>query len=190
MATHRDGKGEAQSPRPPPEAFVEALLRNPLRAEIMRLLDKTPGMNKHQLAMALDVHVNAVEFHVQRLSEAQLVETRPGWKGRETLCFTAENVALWENPATRVLFGRGPPREVARFLAEHPGADVQETAEALGISIHTVRRHLRTLESCDLVQRMRVDQQVIYHAEPELVSWLADVEKDGERKGRAVGFDV
>lgn len=163
----------------PPEVFVSALLQNPIRAQILELLDETPGMNKHQLATALDAHMTVVDFHVQRLVESRLLETRSGHNGRETLCFTTHNAGLWENPSTRVLFGRGAVRQVAMFVTDHPGADAQSTAEALSLSIYTVRRHLRTLEEFALVQRIRVERQVIYHAAPQLVSWVEGVGRKG-----------
>lgn len=171
----------AQTGRVPHETFVSALLRNPVRSKIMTLLKRKPGMNRSQLARRLNMHENAIGFHLDRLIKAHLVVTRPGWDGREILCFTADNVSLWEQPETRILFGRGPPRKVARYLAEHPGTGTRQVAEALGLSANTVRRHLRTLEENDLVQRMRVDREVIYHAQPALVRWFEVAEKDDLR---------
>lgn len=163
-----------------PQPFRAALLRNPARREIRQLLEQTPGLNPHQIADALDMHQNAVDFHVGRLADANLLALRPGCDERERLCFTPDNVNLWDDPATRMLFGRGPPRRVALYLAEHPGTNARELADALGLSVPTVRRHIRTLESCDLVQRLHVDRRVIYHAEPRLTTWVETV-WDGAR---------
>lgn len=168
-------KGEERKEKPMPQGFVTLLLRNPNRAAIRRLLERRPGMNKHQLATETGIHVNAVGFHVERLVKAGLLEVRPGAKGREKLCFTPENVHLWENPATRALYGRGPARQVAMFLAENPGTGVKEACKALNMSVHTVRRHIRELEEAELVQRMRIERQVVYHAEPELIRWAEEM---------------
>ncbi len=168
------------------DAFVSALLRNPTRSKIMELLTKKPGMNKHQLAKALGMNLTGVKFHVQRLAEIGQVETRTGM-GRETLCFTADNIHLWDDRSTRILFGRGPPRDVAMYLAEHPGAGADQISDALDLSLHTVRRHIRALEECELVQRTRVDRKVIYQAEPSLMEWIEKVGRDGDGTWRLEG---
>jgi predicted transcriptional regulator len=163
----------ARSKAPPtPDHFRKALLRNPHRARIVALVTEHPGLNKHQISKRIGLHVNAIEFHMERLIQVGLIETRPAMIGRETLCFTPENIHVWEDPATRILFGRGPPRDVARYITENPGASVQEAADALGVSVHTVRRNLKTLQEVGLVQSLRVERQVLYHAEPALVAWL------------------
>lgn len=171
-------KGQDPKEKPMPEGFVTLLLRNPARAAIIRLLRRRPGMNKHQLAKETGIHVNAVGFHVDRLVKAGLLEVRPGAKGREKLCFTPENVHLWENPATRALYGRGPARQVALYVAQNPGAGVKDACKMLEMSVHTVRRHIRELEEAELIQRMRIERQVVYHAEPQLISWAESVGED------------
>lgn len=130
-------------------------------------------MNKHQLSKVIGITPHAIDFHIGRMEEYGLVETRPAaTNDREALCFTKENVDLWDNESTRILFGRGAPRPVAAYLAKHPGANVVELSEALGLSVTTVRRHLRILQEAQLVQQLRIDRDVIYHAEPELAHWI------------------
>jgi predicted transcriptional regulator len=170
MRRRRTRKFPADPPRAP-EEVLEALLRNPMRQQILELLENRPGMNKHQLALALGVRPNAVEFQLDRLTRAGLVARRPSENPQETLCFTRENVNLWDDESTRMLFGRSGPRDIAVYLAQHPRATVSDVSEALGVSVHTVRKHLRTLEDAELVQRLRVERQTWFHAEPTLRDW-------------------
>lgn len=156
---------------------VQALLRNPLRRRILEILKRRPGMNRQQLARELGINLNGVGYHIERLEKVRLVALRPGLKDKETLCFTAENVELWEKKSLRVLFGSSRTSEVGLFLAQNPGAGPMQVAHALDLSVHTVRRHVRRLEDSGLVQRLRVDRQVEYHAEPALVSWVETIGK-------------
>lgn len=173
MGTSEKGKKASnRSNKKVPEKFLELLLDNPTRKEIIRLLETKPGMNKHQISKELGMNVNAVEFHLDRLIEAGQVKIRSENKKREIHCFTADNVDLWENESTRILFGRGPSREVALFVAQNPGASAKQIAEELCISINTARRHIRQLEKAELIQKMRVEQNVFHHAEPGLEEWV------------------
>lgn len=183
MATREPGSGAGGAQKVPPPTFVEMLLKNPFRMKILRLLEQDPGMNKHQLAVVLGLRVGAIEFHVDRLVAAGLIETRPG-PGRETLCFRTQDATLWDDPATRMLYGRGPAKQVALFLAGHPGVGSQEVAETLDLSIHTVRRHLQLLQENELIQKMRVERQVVYHAEPTLLEWIEAAQKETGEKWR------
>lgn len=174
MGTRNRGRKARDGRKIPSKEVVDALLENPLRRGIMDLLGHRPGMNKQQLAQELGVNGNAVEFHLRRLERYGMVVFRAAaHKGRETLCFTWENVDLWEDEATRLLFGRGLPRQVAMFLAQNPNASVSDVAKGLGMSPHTVRRHVKLLEEHDLVEGIRIHRDVLYHAAPPLRSWVA-----------------
>lgn len=162
------------APEETENVFGDHLRRNGLRGRILEQLDRQPGMNRHQLAVALDAHVNSIIFHVGRLLDQKVLESRPGSKGRETLLFPAHLAHLWDNPSTRVLFGRGPPRELAEYIAKNPGSDSKQAAEALDLSIFSVRRHIRLLEENNLVERFRIEREVIYRAAPELTDWLRE----------------
>lgn len=153
------------------------LLGNPVRAKILAVLDAQPGLNKKQIARRLDLKVGDVEFHLHQLRRAGRLLLRRG-RGHETLCFTPDNVHLWDQGTTRVFFGRGSSRPVADYLAHNAGASVPQVAEALDISVHSVRRHIRILEDCKLVQRTRTSLEFHYHPEPKL---MACIEQLGDR---------
>lgn len=158
------------------ERFRSAILRNNHRVQILECLRCRPGMNLRQLGRALGLGVTSVQFHIGRLENHGLVATRTSEKGRETLCFRPDDVSLWDRPETRILFGRGPARDLAVHLAENPMTNVAAAAEAIGVSVYTVRRHIRVLEEHDLVERLRVNRDVLYHAEPELEEWVEEIQ--------------
>lgn len=185
MGTRKRRANDERDERPPPELFVRQLLRHEVRQEILRLLAERPGMNQHQLSQELGVNHNVVVYHVKRMQRFGLLETRPGVRQRETLCFRPEDVSLWDVESTRFLLGRAPALGVAQFLAANPGAEANAISQALGLTVPTVRRHLNTLEEEELVQRFRVDRKVLYHAEPELVNALAALLPGGDPTGDA-----
>lgn len=122
------------------QPFGETLLGNPLRAEMVTLLEERPGLNKLRLANMLDTEIKNLEYHLDRLVKADLVEVRRG-RGHETLCFMKADVHLWDSEQSRVFFGRGSSRPVASFLAKQPGASVPEVSSALGIDLFRASSH-------------------------------------------------
>lgn len=180
----RDGGGgrERSDPRRDPEGtdgisqtFRDALLRHEVRGAIVDLLQNRPGMNKNQLSRELDIYVNLLDFHLNRLIKAGIVTTRPAAQGKEVLCFLPRDVHLWEDPDTRILFGRKPTRDVGLFLAENPGCTTKAVADALDCSPVTVRHHLRTLGDHGLVDKLRLSRRVIYQPEEKLRQWVQEI---------------
>lgn len=165
------------------------LLEDPTRRAIVELLDRTPGLNVSQLRRRADVARNTMEFHLRRLSEADLVVTEQRDDGNEVLCFLQVDAALWDRQATRVLFGRSSNRQVALCVEEHPGSSTEEIAKAVGLEPVTVLHHLRTLRDHGLVERMREANAVAYFPSPRLEAWVEDVDGDYERPWRRSGTD-
>lgn len=179
-------KKKPGAPERSPTSQVGMLLQNHTRSSIIKLLRERPGMNRNQLAKELGITPSAVGFHVERLVEAHIVETKPAPKGREMVCFTNENVHLWNDKATRVLYGRGLPRRVACYLVKHPGADVHQIAWALDEPEYTVRRHLMTLRGSELIARTQIKKNVYYHPQPRLEDWVESV---GRNYGNSCDWD-
>lgn len=88
---------------------------------------------------------------------------------------------LWENPKTQVLFGGDAKRNVALFVAEHPGSTLKEIADAMDCAPTTIRHHLDALEDHGLVEAIRVESADRFHPEPALVEWYREF---GEGFGR------
>lgn len=164
-----------------PDSVLDRLLDHPTRGRIVELLGDRPGMNKNQLCEEMDLHSNLLDFHVEKLEDIGVVATRPSAQGKEILCFLKDDLDLWQDEKTRILFGRSPVRHVGLFLAENPGASTQEVAGALGVSPVTIRHHLRTLLEFDLIQRFRAGRVFVYEPQDELATWAVDVGRGFER---------
>lgn len=159
----------------------EALLRNPHRQAIVDQLKRTPGVNKNVLATSLDIGRSSLDFHVDRLRRADILVTKPGLKGRQRVCFLQRDEHLWEDPKTRILFGGAPARNVALYIAENPGATVEDLSKALGRSESTVRHHLKALREHGLVDTIRIGRTHEHHPQPSLLEWTCEVGGGFER---------
>lgn len=95
-----------------------------------------------------------------------------------------QDVDLWTDEFTRILFGRRQSRAVALFLAENPGKTTRQIAQALRISPVTARHHLRTLMEHGLVHRYPAGQTKIYEPDDALTTWVRDEGEAFERPWR------
>jgi predicted transcriptional regulator len=81
-----------------PEERPEVLrgLASPVRARILRLLHRKPGVNVSDIAAALDLPQSTVSSNLQVLETAGLIrtETQKGRKGNQKLCFSAFDEVL------------------------------------------------------------------------------------------------
>lgn len=161
------------------------LLEDPTRQAIVAHLEQAPGLNVSQLRRRVGAARNTVEFHLRRLARADLVVTKRRDEGHEVLCFLATDASLWEREATRVLYGRRANRQVALFVAEHPGSSTRGIAEAVDREPVTVLHHLKTLREHGLVERLREGNEVTYFPSPTLARWIQDVDGDYQRCWRA-----
>lgn len=153
----------------------KALLRNAHRQEIVEQLDCTPGVNKNILTASLDIARSSLDFHVDRLRRADIVVTKKGLKGRQRICFLQRDEHLWENPKTQILFGGDPARNVALYIADNPGATLEDLSNALERSKSTVRHHLKALREHGLVDTIRIDRTHEHHPRPSLLEWTCEV---------------
>lgn len=160
----------------------DRLLAHPTREAIVDLLAERPGMNKSQLCQALSLDADDLDHHLKRLEDGHRVATRSSIGRRETLCFRAEDVQLWEDESTRVLYGSSKSRLVALYLTEHPSSSTREISRALRISPVTVRYHLTNLQVHGLVHRHRAGQAFVYEPNDVLNRWVREV---GEGFGRS-----
>lgn len=158
-----------------------ALLLSERRQRVVRQLDRTPGVNVTTLGRKAGLPRSVARFHVGKLRRAELVVVKKGVEGNERVCFLPADAHLWENPKTRVLFGGDPTRNVALYIAEHPGARVEEIGEAVGRDPRTVYHHLEKLEDRSLVDSVPAGRGSVYHPEPELCEWEQAAGKGFER---------
>lgn len=141
----------------------------------MDLLADRPGLNKSQIADELDLDLNAVRFHLERLAAVDLVEMRASPRQGEVVCFLPSNVELWEEPSTQILFGGSRVREAAILILEQPGITAEEIGEAMELSSGGVHHHLSVLLDRNLVERFRLGRAYRYYPTPTLEGWYEHV---------------
>ncbi len=171
--------GSEQVEEEPPE-HVQAEIRNsllihPTRADILETVKAKPGINKNQIRLELSIGLKVLDYHMTKMEEAELVVRMPSAQGKEVLYFAPEDVELWENPRTRIMFGRKPTRHVATYIAENPGTSSEAIAEALDLSVVTIRHHIRTLKDHNLIVSAKIGRQVEYHPLSELREWVEEL---------------
>lgn len=142
------------------------------RCKIVEAIKETPGMNKNQLRKELGIGMKILDHHLRELTHAELVLRRASAQGKEHLYFHPDDEELWENPRTRIMFGRCATRNVGLYISENPGATTKEIAEALGIAPVTVRHHLRTLRDHQIITSAKVGRSYEYHPLRELREWV------------------
>lgn len=112
------------------------LLDNEKRQAVLSQLREEPGLHLRALARAVDMPLSTVAYHVRRLEEAGLIESRSDGLKRRFLPASADP-------------SQGPADDVrARLLAviqEDPGVTQAEAARRLGVSRQLVHHHLQRL---------------------------------------------
>lgn len=155
--------------------FAQRCLESDTRERIHDLLLDLPGLNKSRIAEQLDLHISTVVGHLEVMEAYGVIEIEDTPHSNEKLCFAAENVHLWEDHRTRILFGRGPLKHVAICLAENPGATVKEIADALGLKPGAVYPHVRRLAEHGLVRSEPIGGAHRHCATPPLEAWVQEV---------------
>lgn len=159
----------------PPEV-AEVFLENPTRRRLIELIQQCPGMNKNQIADTLQLNASTVTHHLERLNETGHIITIAPKMTNQKFCFTPDNYHLWNHKDFRILLGRATPWKVALYLAQNPGATTKQIAQDLNRSVPTIQRHIRDLQSNRLIHSTRIDRDVHYHADQNLVEWMQRME--------------
>lgn len=153
----------------------ESLLSQPVRKSIYDQIGRFPGINKSQVAKSLDLSYSHVDFHLERLKEHGLVVERPGETGPEILLFCEGDAHLWDDPQTRVLYGRSPKRNLALCITEEAGTTAVRLAKIVDRCPETVRHHLKTLTDYGLIQTVDLGHIIEYHPTERLLDWVETV---------------
>lgn len=157
------------------DAFQRALLRHETRRAIFELVARTPGLNKHQIAQRAGVGHKLADHHLDRLAAYELIELFESPRDNEVVCFHVDDAALWQDTATRILYGRTPCRQLALYIAANPGCTTDELCQALGKRPRTIQEHLATLRQWRLVRRVWLDRRAEYHPTDTLEAWAEAV---------------
>lgn len=150
----------------------DAPLDHPRRQAIFEAVKRNPGLNWNQLQRQTGLAVGALLFHLDRLEEQGALVRKPSTNRNEVLFFTEDQVDLWRNPRTRLLFGNEATRRVAEVIARRPGASATDIADEIGVHPVTVRYHLNKLTESQLVDGARDGRQIHYRPSGELTTWL------------------
>lgn len=147
-------------------------LDHPRRERIYKILHEKPGLNWNQLQRESDLSVGALLFHLDKLEEDEIVLRKPSTNDKEVLFFTDENVDLWRDPSTRVLFGNEATRRVADVIIQNPGCSTQDIADKVEVHPVTVRYHVDKLDDHKLIMREKEGRGFEYFPTDRLSDWM------------------
>lgn len=126
------------------------------RALLLALVDADPGIHILRAAHILGVNWNTCLHHVRRMAgEGTIVVA----KVRGRLCLFDRNGTVARR-LVHVLLRDPRTADIARLLVTSPGLNQKELAQALGIAPSAVHRHMRMLQSANLVERVRNGREV------------------------------
>lgn len=145
---------------------------HPRRERIYETLQEKPGLNWNQLQRETGLSVGALLFHLDKLEEEDTVVRKPATNDKEVLFFTDENVDLWKDPSTRVLFGHEATRKVAQLISANPRVPTKEIADELDKHPVTVRYHVDKLNDHKLILVEKEGRQNVYEPTDRLSEWF------------------
>lgn len=151
---------------------------HPRRRKIYSILQEKPGLNWNQLQKESDLSVGALLFHLDRLEEEEKVVRKPSTNDSEVLLFTEDNVDLWRDPSTRVLFGHDATRRIADAITQQPGCSTKDIAERVDVHPVTVRYHIDKLDDHKLIMREKEGRGYQYFPTDRLNEWMDEYPVD------------
>jgi predicted transcriptional regulator len=153
----------------------EDALDHPRREKLYNIVQDRPGLNWNQLKRESGLSVGALLFHLERLEDADLILRRDSTNDSEVLLFTPENVDLWRDPSTRVLFGNESTRRIAQIITENPGCTTNDIADRVDVHPVTVRYHVDKLDDHKLIVREKEGRGYRYEPTDRLDAWMHEV---------------
>lgn len=123
-------------------------LAHPTRSRLLAYLTENPGASMTDAARHLGLHRNAIAHHLRILSSHDKITIRR--QGRRSLVFPAGI----EDPQKQDLMGvlrQATCRDVLAAVASDPSVSWRALAQALGVTPHTVRWHVKRLEDMGLM---------------------------------------
>lgn len=126
-------------------------LQSPLRKQIMKAVQKAPGLPLSHLLTRLDVGWSTLYRELDVLVDAGLVKSRK--RGRHCLVYPTEGEGGKPVPISQAILLQGATaREIAARIAKKPGQNMETIAEHLDLSPRVVYYHLRRLVEARLVK--------------------------------------
>lgn len=128
------------------------VLDQPVRAQIMHIIQEQPGVDVDTLRRRSDVAWSTARHHLLHLERHDLV--RSVRSGAHLIYFAADSPNVQSRQELSILQGRSR-RRVAKAVLEHPGITNASIADRLGLSRPSVTHHLRPLLKAGLVVAKR-----------------------------------
>lgn len=125
------------------------LLDHEVRAAVHDAICASPGTCLPEIAEGVDRHRSTVAYHLDRLEEGRLIETRVTSSGR--IAFPVDHPLV---DAAETL-ARARARELVSLVRNEPGRALSRYAETLDVSKSYVSRLARDLASEGLLERRR-----------------------------------
>lgn len=143
----------------------EDILENPLRDDILDVVDREPGISASELGRRLSCGWGTLVYHLTVLERMQLLSSAR--EGRHKRFFVQGRinysdkgaVGLLANPAARTLL---------LAIQEHPGVIQKELARMLGLTSGTISWHVERLSSAGLVVKEEDGRAVRYYPAQKL----------------------
>lgn len=146
--------------RPPRPLRREELLRSPIRAAIVREVQRTPGIHYRELARVLGLSNGSLEYHLHLMERANIL--RPVRTNGRTLCFDAE-----APPRPQELIPPGLERDILDRIRGGKLDSIGTIALQLGLSYGQASYHVRQLRDLGLVDARRGNEGLVLAVQRE-----------------------
>jgi predicted transcriptional regulator len=133
-----------------------ALLKHPVRAEIVQRIEAHPGIHYQALVREMGIGKGNVEHHLRKLRDSGLVVAHA----------TAGYTCLFPARSDRRLMAAAPAlksdgaRAILMAIRGSPGLSALQVSQATGLSPGTVNRHLQKLGEAGLVNALRAGRSL------------------------------
>lgn len=139
------------------------VLKHPLRARLLELVQEEPGVHLTELTRRLETNKTTALHHVRKLLHAGLL-----WENRDHgyTCYYAARSMDYNVMAAVPLLKSEAARRIVEHIMAHPGANLSQVAEHAGIKVSTANYHLERLKTCGIVEAQRKGRAVSLRASP------------------------
>lgn len=140
------------------------------RQQIQAHVNENVGIHFNELVRQSECAPGQVQYHIRRLIDEDVL-IRSEFYGRTH--YYPPQYDEWERGAL-ALFRRETAREIVVHLIEHESADLNETAEALGIARSTLEYHVTHLVEQEIVEKQynTRNQVTLCLAQPDQIGLL------------------
>lgn len=128
-----------------------------VKKRLVRLVERYPGLHLRELAREADVSEALAGYHLDRLEEEDLIESRTEEGFRRFYPLEAPGPDEAEREVLAVL-RRQTPLEIVVYLIEQAPASHTEITEQVGLAKSTISYHLSNLREAGLVERRDDDR--------------------------------